>query len=305
MIRLSRLLLWVMLFTAAGLAWPSDAAAQRSAPRGRSTGAAVPRTYPVRYYRPYYYSHYYYPRYYYPGYHYPYYSAYYYSPWYYSPYYSSFGFSVGFGWPGAYWGPYGHSYGYPYPYYWYDNTGSVRLHITPRNAQVYVDGRFVGLVDQFDGSLQRLRVDSGQHEVQVYHEGYRSLTQKVLFTRGTTLKIEGALQPLNPGEPAEPKPAPDPATPSPDRYERPPAPPSRAGEQGEFGTLSVRVNPADAVILIDGEVWERPAGDNRFSIDLAEGLHQVEIRKDGHRPYVRSVDVRRGRTFTLNVSLTP
>jgi PEGA domain-containing protein len=315
MTRPSRLLLLVTLFTTLGLGWASDAAAQRRAPPGSRTGVAVPRSSPPRYYRPYYNSRYYYP--YYSRYYYPYYRPYYY------PYYSSFAFSVGFGfgWPG-YWGasayPYGYpyaypyAYGYPYPYYGYDNTGSARLLISPRNAQVYVDGRFVGLVDEFDGSLQRLHVETGQHEVQIYLEGYRTFTEKVLFTRGTTLKIQHVLEPLAPGEQAtEPKPAPDrPApdrtTPPRDRYENQrPMPAPRAGERTEFGTLSLRVNPRDAVILVDGETWDRPEGEDRFSIDLAAGPHQVEVRKDGYRSYTRTVDVFPGRTFTLNVSLTP
>jgi hypothetical protein len=64
------------------------------------------------------------------------------------------------------------------------------------------------------------------------------------------------------------------------------------------------VNPPDAEIVVDGEVWDRPQGENRFSIDLAEGPHQVEVRREGYRAYVRTVEVRRGRTITLNVSLT-
>jgi hypothetical protein len=286
------------LVTTVGLAWPSDVAAQRPVPRGTRSGVAVPRT-AVRYYRPYY------PRYYYPNYY-----PRYYSPWYYGPYYASFGFGIGFGWPGAYWGAYGYPYAYPYaypaPYYWYDNAGSARLQITPRTAQVYVDGRFVGLVDEFDGSFQRLHVEAGEHELQIYLEGYRTLTQNVLFTRGTTLRIQTALQPLGPGEPAEPRPAQRPTTLPPDRYQRQgSAPPSRAGERAEFGTLSLRVNPADAVILIDGETWDRAQGESRFSIDLPEGLHEVEVRKEGYRPYARTVDVRRGQSLTLNVSLAP
>jgi hypothetical protein len=313
MTRHSRLLLWVMVLTTVGLAWPSkDVAAQRAVPRrGPTTGMAVPRTYAPRYYRPYSYPRYSHPRYYYPYR----YSPYYYSPWYYRPYYSSFAFSFGFGWPGPYWGAYSHgypyaypyaypySYPYAYPYYWYDNSGSARLEITPRNAQVYVDGRFVGIVDDFDGSLQRLRVGNGQHEIQIYLEGYRPLTQKVLFTPGTTVNIQSALQPLGPGESEEPKPAPDRAT-VPDSYQRQAPVPHRRDEPTEFGTLFLRVNPADSVIVIDGEVWERPEGENRFSIDLAEGPHQVEVRKEGYGSYVRTIELRRGRTYTLNVSLT-
>jgi hypothetical protein len=316
MIRRSRFLLLLTFLTTVGLAWPSAVAAQRRPPSAPRTGVAVPRGHASGYYRPYYYRPYSYRPYYYPRY----YSGYAY-PYYYYPYYPGFSFSVGlgigFGWPGSYWGawgypyaypsayPYPSSYAYPYPYYAYDNTGSARLLIAPRNAQVYVDGQFLGLVDEFDGSLQRLHVPIGEHELQVYLEGYRTLTQKVLFTRGTTLRIQSALQPLAPGEPSEPKPAPKAAMLRTDPYQRhTPASPPRTGERAESGTLSLRVNPPDAAILIDGEPWERPQGENRFTIDLPEGTHQVEVRKAGYRGYTRSVDIQRGQTLPLNVSLT-
>ena len=136
--------------------WPSELLAQRAVPRSAPrTGVAVPRP-PSGghgYYRPYYpYYGYYYPRYYYP---------YFYG-----------GFYTPFYW-GAYWGPYwggGYPYYYGAPYYggyYYDNSGSARLQISPRDAQVYVDGYFAGLVDNFDGNLQRLNVESGEHELQV------------------------------------------------------------------------------------------------------------------------------------------
>ncbi|HSC26255.1 MAG TPA: PEGA domain-containing protein [Vicinamibacterales bacterium] len=302
MTRHSRIFMLLVLFMTVGLLFPSDALAQRARPRSGSppSGKAVPRVSPPRVHRPYYY----YPRYFYPGY---YYSPWYYSGWYY-PYYSGFGFGLSFGY--GPWGPYpyGYRYQYPYayPYWWYDNTGSARLQITPRHAQVYIDGHFVGLVDEFDGTFQRLHVEIGEHELQVYLEGYRTFTQKVLFTRGTTLRIEHALEPLPPGEPPEPKPTPDPAAAQP-QYPQAPGPvpryPGRVGEESEFGTLSIRVNPPDAEVLVDGQPWDRPEGDVRFSIDLPEGPHRVEVRKEGYRPYVRTVDVRRGRTITLNVSL--
>jgi hypothetical protein len=63
------------------------------------------------------------------------------------------------------------------------------------------------------------------------------------------------------------------------------------------------VQPDDAVVLIDGEEWERPSGEDRFTIDLPEGTHRLEVRKDGFRSYTRTVDIRRGQTITVNVSL--
>jgi uncharacterized membrane protein len=38
-------------------------------------------------------------------------------------------------------------------------------------------------------------------------------------------------------------------------------------------------------------------------VEVAEGSHTVEIRKSGYRTYVTQVEVRRGGTTPLNVSL--
>jgi hypothetical protein len=79
----------------------------------------------------------------------------------------------------------------------------------------------------------------------------------------------------------------------------------RGDDQGEFGTLSIRVMPSDATILIDHQAWDRPRGEDRFSIELVEGSHQVEVRKAGFTSYVRTIEVPRGRSTVLNVALTP
>ena len=285
---------------------PTDAEAQRRAvPRGTPTGSvAVPRQpyrpgYSRPYYRPYYYHSYFYP-----GFYYPFYAGFY------PGFYAGFGFGYGPYSP-YYWG-----YG-PYPGYWggyYDDRGSARIQVTPREADVFIDGYFVGKVDDFDGNLQRLHVEAGEHELTVYHEGYHPIREKVLFRRGATLKVQYEMQPLAPGEPAPPRPTPNPnarpeRAPS-DRATRPyPHDPQAERSyprdpEGEFGTLSLRIQPRDAVVLVDGEEWDRPAGEDRFTIDLPEGPHRLEVRKDGFRTYMRTVDVRRGQITTLNVSLT-
>jgi hypothetical protein len=182
----------------------------------------------------------------------------------------------------------------------------------PREAEVFIDGYFVGRVDDFDGWAQRLHVEPGEHELAVYLEGHRTYRQNVLFRPGATLHIEHVLQPLAPGEPAEARPTPSgaPARPyrRPDPYPPPaarrvPEPPQAAVESQEYGAIAVRVQPADAEVVVDGERWESPdAGD--LTLQLAEGLHRVEIRKDGFRTYSAEIRVRRGETSSLNVSLT-
>jgi PEGA domain len=273
--------------------WPIDALAQRAVPRPSGRSAVVARPY----YRPYYYR---------PYYGYPYYPYYPYYGYYWPSFYAGF-----YGFYGGFYGPYGQ---YPYPYYggyYYDNSGSARLQISPRNAQVYVDGYFAGLVDNFDGNLQRLNVESGEHELQFFLEGYRAFSLKVLFVRGRTVKITHAMEPLAPGEAPAVPPKPDPATrqqlqaqPYGNVEARPrQMPPPRQGQPSEFGSLLLRVRPADASVTVDGEQWTAPQGEDQFVIELAEGPHRIEVRKDGYQAYSTMVRVRRGETVRLNVSL--
>jgi hypothetical protein len=74
--------------------------------------------------------------------------------------------------------------------------------------------------------------------------------------------------------------------------------------QAAFGTLVVRVRPGDAAIAVDGESWDRAVGADGVSIDLAEGPHQIEIRRSGYGVYARTIDIRGGRPYMLNVSLS-
>ena len=79
---------------------------------------------------------------------------------------------------------------------------------------------------------------------------------------------------------------------------------TRDSEAPGFGTLAVRVQPAGASILVDGERWEgSDTSGERLLVQLAEGRHRVEVQREGYQPYATDVDVRSGETATLNVSL--
>jgi hypothetical protein len=115
------------------------------------------------------------------------------------------------------------------------------------------------------------------------------------------------MQPLGPGESAGLPPKPDEALrarPSDATSAERQGPPPRAGRPSEFGSLLLRVRPSDADILVDGEPWSAPAGEDQFVIELGEGPHRIEVRKDGFQTYATTVRVRRGETVRLNVSLT-
>ena len=65
----------------------------------------------------------------------------------------------------------------------------------------------------------------------------------------------------------------------------------------------IRVQPADADVLIDGERWRGPGGDDRLVVQVTDGRHRIEVRKEGYQPFTTEVDVRGGESVPLNVSL--
>jgi len=132
-------------------------------------------------------------------------------PWAFYPWgYAGLGF-------GGYYSPWWYGYGDPY---WYGSPwspsyyafgggpvaavpapepageGALRIRVKPREALVYVDGRYVGHVDDFDGLLQKLHLPAGAHHVEVREDGYSPLAFDVTIEADQTTTYRGALERL-------------------------------------------------------------------------------------------------------------
>ena len=210
--------------------------------------------------------------------------------------------------PYAYpWYPFGYWYPAPYYYgpYYYDNSASLQLQVTPRQTEVFVDGHFAGVVDNFDGTFQRLHVEPGEHELQLFLAGHKSVTQHIYVQPRGTFRVKYTMEQLGPGEPEPVRPV--------GTAQEPPASSRRGPEpaaervatpspEASSGSVAIRVQPADAVILIDGERWTGN-GDDRLVVQLSPGRHQIEVQKDGYRSFTTEVEIRAGESAPLNVSL--
>ena len=201
---------------------------------------------------------------------------------------------------------------------YYSDTASMRLQVTPRETEVYVDGYYAGTVDDFDGMFQRLEVEPGEHELTLYLQGYRAITQKIFLQDRGTFRIRQAMTPLAAGEPQDARPVSAPRQSASTRAPADPRDPRPAqnprdrdrdrdrervrGDAG-FGAIAVRVQPADADVLIDGERWEGPRGDEALVVQVAPGPHRLEVRKGGYRSYTADVTVTAAQTSPLNISL--
>src|SRR5689334_6426647 len=116
-----------------------------------------------------------------------------------APYYYGSLFYDPWLWYGApYWYP-GY-YGYPGGYY-FGGGASLRIEVKPNHAEVYVDGYYAGVVDDFDGVFQSLDLAPGEHTLELYLAGYRTVQQKIYLQPGNTFKVKYMMQPLQPGDP--------------------------------------------------------------------------------------------------------
>jgi hypothetical protein len=246
-------------------------------------------------------------------------------------------------------------YPYPYPppyhYAYGQPLASVRIEVTPKEAEVYVDGFYAGIVDDFDGVFQRLHTTPGAHTITLYLDGYRTVTQQLYLPPDDTFKVKYKMEPLRPGEtpearpvPPSPPPGPEagvpipgprrrggyppygpgpygpppygpppPNAPAPNEPPPPPAPPvpnappppgtARGAQPAGTGMISLRVQPSDADVLIDGQVWHVPSGQDRLMVDASAGTHSIQVRKAGYVGYLTDVFVHGNETATLDVNL--
>lgn len=208
----------------------------------------------------------------------------------------------------------------PYQGYGY-GSGAIRTLVKPAQAEVYVDGYYAGIVDDFDGAFQKLYLAPGEHVIELRLEGYRTFQQRILVSPSHTQKIHHDMAPDDPGHtvetegPGEPsgenleesQEIPDrPAPPPPSTTPAPPtAPVPRSASRAPFGVVTLRVQPAEAQVRIDGEVWGYLGGMEELSIHLPAGRHGIELLRGGQTVFSTEIEIGIGQTTPLNVRLAP
>lgn len=113
-------------------------------------------------------------------------SPYGYGPYGYGAYGSGYGYGNGYGYSGGYAGGALRAY------------GRVRLRVKPRGAQVFLDGNYVGTVDDFDGAFQHLAVEAGPHQIEIRAPGFETVAFDVDVRPGPTITYRGGMRPLQP-----------------------------------------------------------------------------------------------------------
>jgi hypothetical protein len=111
--------------------------------------------------------------------------------------FAGLGFAGGYGYYGGYYDPaFGDDPYYPQYQSGRDDSGGLKLKVKPSDASVYVDGYYVGLVNDFDGAFQKLTIEPGAHRVEIRAPGYETLQIDVRIEPSHTSTYRGELKKL-------------------------------------------------------------------------------------------------------------
>ena len=120
-----------------------------------------------------------------------------YSPFFAYPYWGwGYGWGWGFGPDGffGYYGPYGYSSGSRYGYGNNADWTVVDTDVSPEEARVFLDGRYVGTADDFDGHPDYLYLRPGAYSLEFRLEGYESATVSVNAKPGVKVNLNNKLK---------------------------------------------------------------------------------------------------------------
>jgi len=117
---------------------------------------------------------------------------------YYSPRYPYFG-AFGFCFPGL--------FELGYPYYGHRNgpvtvyvdgyrgdVGALDLDVSPEEAQIYVDGNYVGVADDYDGFPTFLWLEEGTYDLAIYRSGYETIFRQYTVYPGIVIDVEDRMR---------------------------------------------------------------------------------------------------------------
>lgn len=197
-------------------------------------------------------------------------------------------------------------YGYPYPYsyplppgYVFGGpdalSGSMRLDVSPKDAQVYVDGYYAGIVDDFNGMFRHLTLTAGPHVIEIRRAGFEPLLVNVYVQPRRTITYRAAMEPVQPGSAGAQPEADDVAASGGDVRVGPP------------GDLRLEVTPKDAQVYVDGfyaGIVDDFGGDKQ-RLNLAPGPYHIELQAPGYKALGFDVNVESGQTVNYRGDLTP
>lgn len=193
----------------------------------------------------------------------------------------------------------------------YDGVRVVML-VTPDDADVLLNGRFIGAAYEYADSRVALRLASRANELVFRREGFReqAVDLRDYPSRRITLRVDLAPA-AGAAAAAAARPAAPPAPADRDQaYEAkseplPPLPPQPPAAQERFLVeVALTVTPEEAAVYVDGRFWGvAPAAGTFMVLRLPPGKHAVAAFKPGYAPDAREIMVPKQEKYELKIAL--
>jgi hypothetical protein len=188
----------------------------------------------------------------------------------------------------------------------------VIMKIVPDDADVLLNGRFIGAAYEFSSSKSALRLASRENELVFKKKGYfeEAVDLRSYSSRNITLKINLELQTGKAASETAHKDIPDQK--ADEAYaaetEAPPPPPpaekQNATEERFLTSIILTVTPAETAIYIDGKFWGlAPEGGKIENLRLKPGTYAFEAFKPGFNVFKKQVVVPKQEKFALTIVL--
>ncbi len=250
------------------------------------------------------------------------YDPFYYGGYGYGLYSPHFYWGLGYWWPNYFWAPGVGGYGVyggggggggssSYRESREVGQGAVDLDIRPGKAEIYVDGAYVGVADQFDGYPAYLWLDEGTYELTFYKEGYETISRQYTIYPGVTLEVDDRMRRGEATAPAGPVgdllPQAGSRAAGDSEWAAPPSVQTRptAAVSGDGGRIAIAASPGDAAVYLDGHFVGTASEIAQLGTGLIvePGDHVVEIIRPGYESQRVPVSVTAGERLDLELVL--
>ena len=187
----------------------------------------------------------------------------------------------------------------------------VVMRVVPDDADVLLNGRFIGAAYEFATSRSSLRLASRENELILRKKGFREavVDLRSYSSRHITLKIEleREIAPAaKPAEPAQTPPAEDKQAYEAQSEPLPPQPAEKPepAEERSLTLVTLTVTPEETAVYIDGKFWGlAPSAGETASLRLKPGTYTVTAFKPGFQTYSKEITVPKQEKFALAIAL--
>ncbi len=189
-------------------------------------------------------------------------------------------------------------------------TYHIRLEITPDDADVLLNGRFIGAAYEFSTPATAIRLASRRNELIIKKDGYveEAINLYEYGTRQITIRRvlkqdDESVQEDMPEEKPEYTPIPRTVK----EKEVPPMPvepvEERAGEARVIN-ITLDIEPPESAIYLDGKFWGiSPRMGKIENLRLRPGRYLLEVVKPGYRPYKKELRIGESEDVNLTIKL--